>query len=75
MRLGKLRVFSGQDLKRLLEQHGFQRVRQRGSHMILQKQVVGSTITIPVPDHREIRQGTPRSIIRKSGLSRDFFEA
>lgn len=35
----------------------------------------GSTITVPVPLHREIRRGTLRSIIRQSGLLRAAFEA
>jgi predicted RNA binding protein YcfA (HicA-like mRNA interferase family) len=31
-------------------QHGFEKVRQKGSHFIMQKQVGNSTLTIPVPD-------------------------
>lgn len=33
------------------------------------------TTTVPVPDHREVRIGTLRSIIRQSGLPRELFEA
>ena len=33
-----------------------------------------TTVTVPVPDHREIRIGTLRSIIRQSGLPRSLFE-
>ena len=32
------------------------------------------TITIPVPDHKELAQGTLASIIRQSGLPRGDFE-
>ena len=32
------------------------------------------TITVPVPDHREIRIGTLQSIIRQSGIPRSEFE-
>ncbi len=39
----------------------------------MQKHIEG--ITVPVPDHAEIRIGTLLSIIRQSGLSRSFFEA
>jgi len=39
----------------------------------MQKQVPGSTITVPVPDHKEIRIGTLMSIIRQSGLDRSLF--
>jgi hypothetical protein len=33
-----------------------------------------STITVPVPDHKEIRIGTLQSIIRQSQLPRALFE-
>jgi predicted RNA binding protein YcfA (HicA-like mRNA interferase family) len=72
--LAKLRVLSGREHCRLLEQHGFKEVRQRGSHIVMQKRIPESTITIPVPDHSEIRVGTLQSIIRQSGISRSFFE-
>jgi predicted RNA binding protein YcfA (HicA-like mRNA interferase family) len=40
----------------------------------MQKRVEGSTITVPVPDHDEVRIGTLQSIIRQSGLARALFE-
>jgi len=70
----RLRVFSGKTLCQLLEEHGFRRVRQRGSHVIMQKRDGQSTVTVPVPQHREIRTGTLRSIIRQTGLGRSIFE-
>jgi predicted RNA binding protein YcfA (HicA-like mRNA interferase family) len=70
----KLGVFSGAELCRLLEEHGFENVRQRGSHVVMQKRLGHTTITVPVPWHREIRIGTLLSIIRQSGLPRDIFE-
>ena len=70
----KLGVFSGEELCRLLEAHGFTNVRQRGSHVVMQKRLANSTITVPVPWHREICTGTLRSIVRQSGLSRETFE-
>lgn len=39
----------------------------------MQKQVPGSTVTVPVPDHKEIRIGTLMSIVRQSGLDRSLF--
>jgi predicted RNA binding protein YcfA (HicA-like mRNA interferase family) len=64
---------SGRDVCAILKQHGFEQVRQRGSHIIMQKQVPGSTITVPVPDHKELRIGTLMSIIRQSELDRSLF--
>jgi predicted RNA binding protein YcfA (HicA-like mRNA interferase family) len=54
--------------------HGFEEVRRRGSHIAMQKKVEQGTITVPLPDHDEIRTGTLLSIIRQSGISRDEFE-
>ena len=69
----KLPVLSSQEVRRVLESHGFQLVRQRGSHMVMQRMLQGCTITVPVPDHDELRTGTLRSIIRQSGLAVEDF--
>ena len=47
-----MRTLSGREVCAILKKHGFEQVRQRGSHIIMQKQVPGSTITVPVPDHK-----------------------
>jgi predicted RNA binding protein YcfA (HicA-like mRNA interferase family) len=70
----KLRVFSGRELCKLLAEHGFDEVRQKGSHIVLQKKAGNSTITVPVPNHDELKIGTLQSIIRQSGLPRSLFE-
>lgn len=71
----KLRVLSGIDVCSILQRHGFREVRRRGSHIIMQKQLSDGTITVPVPNHDEIRIGTLQSIIRQSGISRPEFES
>jgi predicted RNA binding protein YcfA (HicA-like mRNA interferase family) len=40
----------------------------------MQLNIPGSTITVPVPDHQEIKIGTLLSIIRQSQLPRSEFE-
>jgi predicted RNA binding protein YcfA (HicA-like mRNA interferase family) len=72
--LGKLRIFSGGELCALLSTHGFREVRRRGSHIVMQLRTTDSTITVPVPDHKEIRIGTLQSIIRQSQIPRELFE-
>jgi predicted RNA binding protein YcfA (HicA-like mRNA interferase family) len=72
--LGKLRVLSGDEVCRILEQNGFVAVRQRGSHRIMQKQIEDTTITVPVPLHDPVKRGTLASIIRQSELPRALFE-
>jgi predicted RNA binding protein YcfA (HicA-like mRNA interferase family) len=71
----KLRVLSGREVCKIMAQHGFVSVRQKGSHIIMQKQLPDTTITVPVPDHKELRTGTLSGIIRQSGLPRALFEA
>ena len=70
----KLRRMSGKDARKILEKHGFVLVRQKGSHMLMQKQEDDSTRTVPVPDHSELKIGTLLGIIRQSGLPRELFE-
>ena len=72
--MGKLRVLSGQEACAILEPHGFTRVRQRGSHIVMQRVTADGTTTVPVPDYQELRTGTLRSIIRQSGFPRSEFE-
>ena len=59
---------------RILERHGFVRVRQRGSHVVLQRKLGPRTTTVPVPLHRELKPGTLLSIVRQSGVPRQAFE-
>ena len=40
----------------------------------MQMRSEGSTITVPVPNHREIKSGTLAAIIRQSGVSRQEFK-
>ena len=71
----ELRNLSGRDVCEILSRHGFVKVRQRGSHIVMQKKEEGTTVTVPVPDHDVILIGTLLSIIRQSGLVRiDFIE-
>jgi predicted RNA binding protein YcfA (HicA-like mRNA interferase family) len=69
-----MRPLSGKDVCEILMKHGFTQVRQRGSHIIMQKQIKASTITVPVPNHKELKLGTLRSIVRQSKLDKTDFE-
>lgn len=73
--MGRLPVVSGKETIRALKKAGFAEARQAGSHIVLQKSLPGTTVTVVVPDHPELATGTLRSIIRKSGLSVDEFIA
>jgi predicted RNA binding protein YcfA (HicA-like mRNA interferase family) len=73
--LGKLRVLSGREICAILAKHGFLEVRRKGSHVVMQKSLPETTITVPVPDHHEVKLGTLQSIIRQSGIAKTEFEA
>jgi len=73
--LGRLRILSGKEVCDILSRHGFVEVRQRGSHIVMQRKLSDTTITVPVPSHAEIRIGTLQSIIRQSGIPRSEFES
>jgi len=72
--LGKLRVLYGSAVVNLLRANGFVEVRRRGSHVVMQKRLPDTTVTVPVPDHRELKRGALASIIRQSQLPRGVFE-
>ena len=73
--MGKLLILSGKEVCAILSRHGFTEIRQRGSHIVMQRRLPNRTITVPVPNHTEIRIGTLQSIIRQSELPRSEFEA
>ncbi|MFO1152643.1 MAG: type II toxin-antitoxin system HicA family toxin [Rhodospirillales bacterium] len=72
--LARLPLLSGRQVCIILAKHGFEEVRRRGSHIVMQKVTPEGICTVPVPDHREIRIGTLLSIIRQSNLPRTAFE-
>lgn len=72
--MARLRILSGKEVCVILRRAGFEEVRRRGSHAVTQKKMPSGTVTVPVPDHDEIRIGTRQSIIRQSGVARSEFE-
>jgi predicted RNA binding protein YcfA (HicA-like mRNA interferase family) len=69
-----LRRLSGKEVCAILERQGFEIVRQHGSHILMQRKLANNTITVPVPNHKEVRTGTLLSIIRQSGVDKKEFE-
>ena len=67
----RLPIVSGEDAVHAFKRAGWQLSRCEGSPIILTK--TGMVATLSVPDHEEIKRGTLRSLIRKSGLSIEEF--
>ncbi len=60
---------SGREVRTALERVGFVLKRQRGSHMILRRDE--PLARVAVPDHKTVRVGTLRHIMRVAGLTVD----
>jgi len=65
---------SGREVVKALRKIGYDRDRQRGSHIVL-RQTAPPHRRITVPDHKEVAKGTLRAIIRQAGLTVAEFNA
>jgi predicted RNA binding protein YcfA (HicA-like mRNA interferase family) len=65
------RRLSSEEVARILIDHGFARVSQKGSHAKY-RHASGHSAIVPA-GRREIPAGTLASIIRQSGLSKELF--
>lgn len=61
-------MLSSQEIIRVLKQHGFILVSQKGSHKKFKKN--GRIVIVPDPK-KEIPRGTFASILRQSGLNKE----
>ena len=66
--MSKLPLVSGVAMCRLLEGLGFERVRQRGSHVFL-SHPDGRVTVVPVHAGEDLGRGLIRAILRDVGLS------
>jgi predicted RNA binding protein YcfA (HicA-like mRNA interferase family) len=69
--VSKLPLLSARECIQALEKAGFYVLHQSGSHIILRRDDPKTTLS--VPNHREIRRGTLRAIIRQSGMTVEEF--
>jgi len=69
----KLERVSGEKTIRALEKMGFVRVRQRGSHVVIKRQLAEGSVGCVVPLHKELAIGTLRSILRQAKISIEEF--
>ncbi|RXA14737.1 addiction module toxin, HicA family [Methanosarcina sp. MSH10X1] len=67
----KLPVISGKELVNALEKAGFVVVRQKGSHVSLQKMTREGTYRTVAPLHTGLAKGTLLDILHQIGLSKE----
>lgn len=56
-----------------LQRAGFIVVRQKGSHIRVQKRVGDDVIKITIPAHKPLKRSTLSHIIKDAGLTREEF--
>ena len=66
--MARLPVVSAEELIRVLMKLDYRKVRQRGSHIVLQKKEERKTTTVVIPNYSEIAKGTLKSILRKTNI-------
>lgn len=66
-----LPAVSGQRMIRALRRAGFVVLRQKGSHVSLEKKSGGQYWRTIVPLHRESRPGTLSDLLNQTGLSKE----
>jgi predicted RNA binding protein YcfA (HicA-like mRNA interferase family) len=65
----KLPSISGERLVRALRRAGFAELRQKGSHVSLEKRTPDKVFRTVVPLHQTLAKGTLSDILRQAGLS------
>jgi predicted RNA binding protein YcfA (HicA-like mRNA interferase family) len=61
-------VVSGEETIKVLCKAGFRVVRQKGSHVRLEKQTEKGIVKVTVPLHPSLKKGTLRIILKQAGL-------
>ena len=65
---------SGRQVVTALAKLGYEKDRQKGSHIVL-RQTAPPHRRLTVPDHKEVAKGTLRAIIKQAGLTVEEFKA
>lgn len=69
LQVPELPVISGQKTIKILVKLGFVVVRQKGSHVFLQR----GNDTVTVPLHNPLKKGTLKSILKQANVDLDEF--
>lgn len=71
--MAKLPSVSGERVVRALKRAGFVELRQKGSHVSLEKRTGEQVFKTVVPMHSELAKGTLSDILKQSGITLDQF--
>ena len=67
-------MISGIDVIKRLKKNGYIAIRQKGSHVRLEKFDGEKMVKLTVPLHSEMKKGTLHRIIKDAGLTMEEFE-
>ena len=63
----KIPILKPDEVIRLLEQHGFSKISQEGSHVKMRNHE-NTTVIIPVHKNRDLKRGLAMAILRQAGI-------
>ena len=69
--MAQIPALSGKEVLKIFERFGWEFSRQSGSHMVMTKD--SEIASLSIPKHREVANGTLRSLIRAANLTVDEF--
>ena len=69
--MSRLPDVSGRDLVKALSKAGFEILRQKGSHVSMEKSDRTGHWRTVIPMHQELARGTLHDILKQSGLTRE----
>lgn len=68
------KLYSARTILSALKRANFIIVSQKGSHVKLSKKLTDKTLTVIVPNHKEVAQGTFSSILNQAAMTKIEFE-
>ncbi len=72
--MAKLPVISGREAVKAFEKIGYRIVRQKGSHIRMRDEANERHQPLTIPDHKELKPGLLRALVRDADLTVDEFE-
>jgi len=71
--LKRLGIYTGEQVVKAFIRAGWKITRQRGSHVILEKEGYEATLSVPVHKGKNVKRGTLRDLIKDANMTIDEF--
>jgi predicted RNA binding protein YcfA (HicA-like mRNA interferase family) len=69
----RLGSYAGQEVVKAFQKAGWIISRHRSSHVILEREGMEATLSVPVHKGKDVKRGTLRDLIKDAGMSVDQF--